>query len=446
MANPALPSIAQAIDGHRITPLQWSVFALCALVNLLDGWDTQSIGIVAPLMRKDLGLNPTELATVFSVSQVGSTVGALSFGILGDRFGRRPMILLATAIVAVFTFLTALTSGYVDLLVCRAIVGVGLAGSIPCILALSSEYAPKRIRGLVVTVVAAAYPLGAAVGGLLNGWIAAFHGWHVVFYLGGVLPGVLCLAIFVWLPESIQFLAARGLTDRVATVLGRLGLRADPSRVGALPGAQRGKRAPIRLLFVGPLAIATALLLALYFFAFATTKIFSVWFPSILEQAGLTVGLAGVAQASFNVGSCLGMAVSGRLVDRFGPGLTLTPALVICSGCVMVLSAMSSNMAIIFTFAALVGLFLGVGTAGAHAMAVQLYAPAIRSTGIGLGFGASRFGQVLSPMMVGLMLSAGAGAQAIYATVAVLPVLAGAAALLLVFRRGMSAPAAEPRP
>ena len=432
MAAKDRPSVSDALDLGGISMLQWAVFALCALVALLDGWDTQSIGIVAPLLRADLKLNPTELGAVFSMTQAGATVGALAFGPLADRFGRKPLTVFATALVAVFTYVTALSHGYWDLMAYRAIVGVGLAGALPCVLALASEYAPKRIRGLMVTTVFAAYPLGGALGGFLNAWLVTAYDWRMVFYLGGILPALVCAAIALWMPESMQLLALRGVTARVEAILRRLHLVADPTVVATTGPAP--PRASLKSLFTGGLAAATLLLWAIYFFAFATTKIMVVWFPSILKEAGLTVALAGAAQGFFNLGTAGGMAISGKLVDRFGPGPVLTPALVICSLCVFALGSASHGAAPVFALATLVGIFLGVGACGANAVAVQLYAPAIRSTGLGFGLASSRFGQVLSPMMVGVMLTVGAGAQAVYATVAALPLLAGGAALILMFQ------------
>jgi AAHS family 4-hydroxybenzoate transporter-like MFS transporter len=311
---------------------------------------------------------------------------------------------------------------------------VGLAGALPCVLALASEYAPRRIRGLMVTVVFSAYPFGGAIGGLLSAWLTTVSDWRMVFYIGGILPALVAVAIAVLMPESMQFLAVRGATQRIEAVLRRLKLDADPTTAEGPAVGAPGPRAGLRSLFANGLAPATLLLWTVYFFAFATTKIMVVWFPSILKEAGLTVVMAGVAQASFNLGTTGGMAVSGRLVDRYGPGRVLTPALVACSVAVLMLGVMAHGVASVLVLAALVGAFLGIGAAGVHVVAVQLYAPPVRSTGLGFGLASSRFGQVLSPMMVGVMLTAGAGAQAVYATVAVLPLLAGVAALVLVFQ------------
>jgi AAHS family 4-hydroxybenzoate transporter-like MFS transporter len=286
----------------------------------------------------------------------------------------------------------------------------------------------------MVTTVFAAYPLGGALGGFLNAWLLTAYDWRMVFYLGGVLPAVVCIAIALWMPESMQLLALRGATSRVEAILRRLRLDADPVFAPPAAGEPAPRRASLKSLFAGGLAGATLLLWAIYFFSFATTKVMVVWFPSILKEAGLTVALAAMAQGFFNLGTAGGMAISGRLVDRYGPGPVLTPALVVCALCVFALGSVSHGATPVFILATLVGIFLGVGACGANAVAVQLYAPSIRSTGLGFGLASSRFGQVLSPMMVGVMLSVGAGAQAVYATVAALPLLAGAAALILMFQ------------
>lgn len=427
MVDSKLPSIADAIDQGAISPRQWITFGLCALVVLVDGWATQAIGIVAPLLRSDLGLSQSQVGVAFSISHVGAILGAVIFGSLADRFGRKPLLLVAMAIITAFTLVTALSRGYTDLLVVRFVAGIGLGGAIPCSLALASEFAPKRLRGSIVTMIFAAFPLGGAVGALVNAWLVRSGDWRLVFYAGGVLTLLSGLAIALFISESPQFLASRGLTARVEALLQRFGLSADPRLASSEPVASK-KTMSLRALFQHGAAWTTLLLLAVYFFSFATTMALGAWLPTLLQQSGLALSTGGVALAFFNIGAAIGAGVSGRLVDRFGPSFGLAPALVMSSVCIVALSTVSANPVAVCLLAVVAGAFLCIGAAGIKAVTVLFYPPFIRSTGLGLGVGASRFGQVVSPMLIGVMLAAELRGVAIYATIAVAPLVAAAAA------------------
>jgi AAHS family 4-hydroxybenzoate transporter-like MFS transporter len=430
-------AILDVLNQPRLQPLQIRVFLICAAVALLDGIDNQSIGVAAPMMAPELGLNPTELGVIFSVAQVGATMGALGFGPFADRFGRKPAIFIATAIIALFTWLTAMSAGFGSLLAVRFMAGIGLAGAVPCILALSSEYAPLRLRGTMVSLIFAAYPLGAAIGGVLNAYLLANFTWHAVFYVGALLPLVMLIIIILFLPESIQFLLSRGGNEeRIEKLARQLSGRAPvatphlppPAIMGSTP---KPKGLRFGSLFAGGLVSATLLLWLIYFFTYATTKIMVVWLPSLLKEDGFDVPTAALVISAFNIGCTVGMAIAGRLVDRFGWGWTLAPALLIGAICVAALGLVGANTAAVMIIAALIGFFVGIGGSGAHAVAATLYPTEIRSTGIGCGMAASRFGQVISPVVVGAMLTAALSPKTIYLLLALMPLTAAVFAIFI---------------
>jgi AAHS family 4-hydroxybenzoate transporter-like MFS transporter len=426
-----LPTVSQAIDQSPLAQRHWTIFGVCILVAMLDGWDTQSIGIVAPRLAGELVLNDTQLGALFSSAQLGATIGALLFGWLADRFGRRPLMAGAASVVAMFTTLTALVHGYADLLGVRFAAGVGLGGAIPCALALASEYAPARIRATVVTVVFAGYPVGAAIGGLVNAWLVASADWRTVFYAGGILPALTVLAILLLVPESLQFLQAHGFTARLAATLERMGLRADPGEPASVQVATPRPGASVFRLFTAGMTMSTPLLLAVYLFSYAQTKVISAWFPTLLHSAGQSLSMGAIALAVINVGSAIAAALSGGLIDRFGAAPTLVPALGASAASLLLFGFFPAGTLAVYGLSVVVGVGCGIGTSGAHALAVRAFPSAVRSSGLGLGLAVGRSGQVVSPLMLGLLLSAGASRASIYLAIAALPAAAALAASLL---------------
>jgi AAHS family 4-hydroxybenzoate transporter-like MFS transporter len=447
-ASHAKSPLQQRLDEMPIRRVHLRVFALCGLVALLDGIDNQSIGVVAPALAKDVGISTTSLGIVFSVSQVGATLGALGFGPFADRFGRKTTTVIAVAAIALFTYLTAISPSFASLLFVRFVAGVALAGAIPSVLALGSEYAPLRLRGTIVSVIFAGYPLGAAFGGFIAAYVLAHHDWRWVFYIGAILPFIALLLILAYLPESIRFLAARGSNrERLQRLLRELGIEASASELeqsAAVPTAAGGKRGvPIGLLFSNGLLASTILLWTIYFFAYATTKIMVVWLPTLLKNGGFNLSDAALAQASFNLGCTVGMAIAGRLVDRFGPALALAPALMLGAISVAALGPAGQSFTLAMIAAAAIGFFIGIGGSGAHSIAATIYPTSIRSTGIGWGMAASRMGQVVSPMLVATMITRGSDTTHIYLVLAAMPVLAGLAALQFGLMRRASTNADE---
>ena len=156
--------------GARIdrgfTALQIRVVLLCALVALLDGIDTQSIGVAAPALASKLGIPLSAIGPVLSAALFGAMFGALAFGPLADRLGRKRLLCFATAVFGVFTLLTAQAETYWTLVLCRFLAGAGLGGAVPCFVALTSEYVPTRRRALVVSMQYAIALVGRAIQGL----------------------------------------------------------------------------------------------------------------------------------------------------------------------------------------------------------------------------------------------------------------------------------------
>ena len=129
------------------------VVVLCSLIGFLDGFDTQSVGPAASAIAAELGLRISALGPVFSASQAGFLVGALSCGPLGDRFGRKRVLLVAIALFALCTLGTARVHSYEALLACRVMVGLGLGGATPNFVSLASEFSPPKLRNRVVTMI-----------------------------------------------------------------------------------------------------------------------------------------------------------------------------------------------------------------------------------------------------------------------------------------------------
>src|SRR5437667_1880573 len=219
--------VAEFIDQQPVGGFQFRLLLTCAAVLFLDGFDTQAIGYVAPALAKEWGLTKGALGPVFSAGLFGLMIGALLFGPLADRVGRKKIIILSTLAFGIGALVTAFVQDVNTLIAIRFLTGLGLGGAMPNAVAMTSEFNPRRRRATMVMIMFCGFSVGAALGGLLAAALIPQFGWRSVFVVGGVAPLLLVPILALRLPESVRFLALTGRAhERVAELLGLIGPRA----------------------------------------------------------------------------------------------------------------------------------------------------------------------------------------------------------------------------
>jgi MFS transporter, AAHS family, 4-hydroxybenzoate transporter len=401
-------NVTRLIDDGPLTRFQIGTIICCALVSALDGIDSQSIGVAAPFIADELGVKLADFGPIFSSALVGATIGAASFGPLADRFGRKTLLVVAVLLIGVFTILTVFANSVPMLVGARVLAGLGLGGATPCFIALTSEYTPARLRAALVTLMWSAFPLGGLLGGLLNWYLIPHAGWRAIFYLGGVAPLVLAVVLFFYLPESIKFLLVRrNDMSGIARIVARFGsspVHGEPRFVldeKPLPGAS------IRHLFTEGRALGTLLLWVPFFMGFGVLTVAVLWTPALLKLNGIAPANTAFVVAFNGLGGFVGQSTSGRLIQRFGILPILIPAFLLGAAATVGLGYGASSVPLAATFIGLIGVFMGLGTGGAIALAATIYPTPIRSTGAGWGMAMGRFGQIVGPLIAGGLLGAG---------------------------------------
>ena len=418
-------NVTRLIDDRPMGDLQWLVFVLCALAALLDGADSQSIGVAGPLIAQKFGMAMGSFTPAFSAGLLGATIGALTFGGLGDRFGRKRMLVMAVLMLAVFTLLTAVVQNFPELLVVRFLGGLGLGGATPCFITLCAEYAPRHRRAMLASVLWAAYPLGASLGGLLNAIAIPALGWPAVFFIGGGLPLIVAVLMMVLLPESIGYLVTRDPTSsRAVAIVQKLDRTLVGQAVRLVANIETVVGAGLRTLFTQGRGTSTVLLWLVMFMAFGSTTIIVLLSPTLFRSSGLSLSTAALLVGLNNFVGVAGMASAGRLVERFG-AFVLVPAFGLGAVTLAIMGSVASSAVLSAICMAVLGLTVLLGASGGIALAAISYPTAIRSTGVGWAMGAGRFGQVCSPLFVGVMLRQDWGTREILSVMALLPFLAG---------------------
>jgi AAHS family 4-hydroxybenzoate transporter-like MFS transporter len=426
-------SIESLIDESEIGCRQIVIVTLCGLLAMADGFDGQAIAFAAPEIVKEFGIAPTELGAVFAAGSLGSLTGVVAQGPVGDRLGRKTVMLAAFVLVGLSSLLNVAAMTGEALIALRFAAGVGLGAALPNLFALTSEYTPKRRRSTFVTAMFCGIPLGSVLGGMATANILPTAGWRAVFYLAGALPLLLSIAAWRLIPESLAFLLTqKGSNDRVGDILAGIGVSA-PGEGVALAGADRAPGASSAQLFAEGRLYGTLLLSAISFVSLLVSISLTNWLPLILHQAGVDIGMAVIGGVVLSGGGMLGAMFFAVLTDAHDVYKILLPAYVAATLSVAAIGAvpLQGDLVVAAIFAA--G-FLFIGAQMCFPTLVAAYYPsALRATGIGWTMGAGRIGAIVGPAFTGLLLERKLATSDLFYIGAATTLLAVAALALLAF-------------
>lgn len=432
-------TVSEILDQRPLSRLQISTIVLCGLVLVLDGFDAQSLGFLAPSMAKTFHVPVSSFGPIFGAALFGLMISAMTSGPIADRWGRRWPIIASTLTFGIFTILTARATSFNQLLAFRFVTGLGLGGAMPNVVSLTSEYAPKRLSQVFVSMVFCGMPAGAVLGGLVGAVLLPRWGWSSVLYVGGILPFLVALILIRVLPESVRFLSMSGAgPEKIRAILARISpeLADVPVRTTSEEGASR-KGFPVQRLFTEGRAIGTLLLWVPYFMNLLIIYFIVSWLPALLQAAKLPASAGISAILLFSVGGIAGALLEGRLMRGLASWILLVVEFVISTMLIGSL-AFTVSFPVILTVTIILGFTVQGAQAGLNALAASFYPTAIRSTGVGWALGVGRIGSIVGPVIGGIMLSAGWHPQQIFLAGAI-PSLCAAVSILLTSRlRGNS--------
>jgi len=374
-----------------IEQLDLLVAALCGVVLLLEGYDIAAIGYAVPSIADAWQLAPSGFTPALTAGNVGLLLGSIGVGVLGDRVGRKPVLISCVAVFGAFSLLSAFAHSLFQLSALRFLTGLGLGGGIPLAIALASDFARPVRQGRLVILMSAGVPIGFTLGGLLASRLVQVFGWPAIFVVGGVLPFAMIPVLALWLPESVI-------------------LRASTSRSN-----------PVIALFTDRLASCTALLWAMNFLNLLANFLILLWTPSILHTTGVSTSRAIFATSMYGVGTILGALLTAPVTDRLGVERVLTHTVAFGALCVLAIGLFDIQFWLLSIIICGAGMGIGGCQTGLNSLSGRIYPPAIRSTGAGWALGLGRAGAIAGPLIGGALLALGFRARDIFVVV-VIPV------------------------
>jgi AAHS family 4-hydroxybenzoate transporter-like MFS transporter len=430
--------VAEFIDQQPVGRFQLKLLSLCAAVLFLDGFDTQAIGYVAPALAKEWGLTRAALGPVFSAGLFGLMIGALLFGPLADRVGRKKIIIFSTLAFGIGAFVTAFVHDVSALLAIRFLTGLGLGGAMPNAVAMTSEFNPRRRRATMVMIMFCGFSVGAALGGLLAAALIPQFGWRSVFVVGGVAPLLLAPILALSLPESVRFLALTGRSDdRVSGLLGFINPKAAFARGTQfvmhephLPGI------PVLHLFRQGRTLVTLLLWVVFFMSLLDIYFLANWLPTVLNDLGSSVSASAAIGSMLQVGGVVGTFALGSIIDRFSfRALALVYFIAVFAVGAIGQFGHSIILVTVAIFAA--GFCVIGGQIAANALAAAFYPTSVRATGVGWALGIGRIGSIVGPLVGGMLMTMKWSTASVFMAAAAAALCAALAAFWLSRLAGM---------
>lgn len=442
MSTAPMVDVQQFIDEHPFSRFQKLILILCFLIVAIDGFDTASIGFIAPAIRAEWHLTPASLAPLFAAGLFGLMSGALLLGPLADRFGRKPILIISVAFFGLTSLLSAYSTDLNMLLALRFLTGLGLGGAMPSAVTLTSEYCPQSRRSGLVTLMFCGFTIGSAFGGLTSAHLLASLGWRGVLLIGGVLPLILLPFLFVSLSESLRWLAMNGKDGR------RIVSKIAPD-LKALPvfrvQDKKIRGSSVIALFQNGLLGGTILLWSTFFMSLMIVYLLSSWLPTLLNASGQSISKASLITSMFQIGGTIGAILLGRWMDKFSPYKVLTSAYFLAAICIAIIGISPDSPLVLVAAVFGAGFFVSGSQVGINALAAAFYPTANRATGVSWASAIGRSGSIIGSMAGGLMLTLKLDNQFIFLIVAI-PALLAASALFLMGYLARTGLQKDPRP
>ena len=225
-------AVVESAIPSRLDRLPWSRFHWLVVIGLgtvwiLDGLEVTIVGSIGERLTQHgsgVGLTASSIGTAAAIYVAGACVGALFFGQLTDRFGRKRLFTITLALYIVATVATAFSFAPWYFFLARFVTGMGIGGEYAAINSAIDELIPARVRGRVDLIINGTYWLGAAIGGLgsvllLNPSIFAIDlGWRLAFGIGAIL-GLAMILIRRNVPESPRWLLIHGREEEAERIV-----------------------------------------------------------------------------------------------------------------------------------------------------------------------------------------------------------------------------------
>ncbi|MGA5659711.1 MFS transporter [Bacillus bombysepticus] len=361
------------------------LLGIAGLGWLFDAMDVGMLSFVMVALQKDWGLTSQEMGWIGSINSIGMAVGALIFGILSDKIGRKSVFIITLLLFSIGSGLTALTTTLAMFLVLRFLIGMGLGGELPVASTLVSESVEAHERGKIVVLLESFWAGGWLIAALISYFIIPKYGWEVAMVLSAV-PALYALYLRWNLPDSPRF-----------------------QKVEKRPSVIEN----IKSVWSGEYRKATIMLWILWFCVVFSYYGMFLWLPSVMVLKGFSLIKSFQYVLIMTLAQLPGYFTAAWFIERLGRKFVLVTYL-IGTACSAYLFGVADSLTVLIVAGMLLS-FFNLGAWGAlYAYTPEQYPTVIRGTGAGMAAAFGRIGGILGPLLVGYLVASEASLSLIF--------------------------------
>ncbi|MDA2157543.1 MFS transporter [Bacillus cereus group sp. Bc253] len=361
------------------------LLGIAGLGWLFDAMDVGMLSFVMVALQKDWGLSTQEMGWIGSINSIGMAVGALVFGILSDKIGRKSVFIITLLLFSIGSGLTALTTTLAMFLVLRFLIGMGLGGELPVASTLVSESVEAHERGKIVVLLESFWAGGWLIAALISYFVIPKYGWEVAMILSAV-PALYALYLRWNLPDSPRF-----------------------QKVEKRPSVIEN----IKSVWSGEYRKATIMLWILWLSVVFSYYGMFLWLPSVMVLKGFSLIKSFQYVLIMTLAQLPGYFTAAWFIERLGRKFVLVTYL-IGTACSAYLFGVAESLTVLIVAGMLLS-FFNLGAWGAlYAYTPEQYPTVIRGTGAGMAAAFGRIGGILGPLLVGYLVALQASLSLIF--------------------------------
>jgi AAHS family 4-hydroxybenzoate transporter-like MFS transporter len=409
MAEAPVVQVSHVLDERGITSFQVQLVVWSVLIALFDGYDISAIALAAPHLVREWHVDRSTLGPVLAASNIGVLFGSMIFGWIGDRYGRKTALIESLLLFGIFTWLGAHATNLTQMFWLRFIAGLGIGGVIPNMIAINIESAPRRSRATLGLIATGLVPLGGALPGFVSAALVPQYGWQILFLIGGIVPVLIAIGAFFWMPESIKYMSIReSQRDKLTRLLERIapGYRVPEGARFVIEDERQAPGVNPKYLFGEGLKVITPLLWLLFALNLMGFFFVLLWTPTLLTAAKLPPATAALTIASLQVGGTVGTLLLIGWIRRqqflaVTILLLLSVPVVGSIGWIGISESKAALLAVSFVAGfCVLGVQSGINVCGA-----LVYPTSLRALGSGWELGIGRLGSIVGPLVGALFVT-----------------------------------------
>lgn len=352
------------------------LLGIAGLGWLFDAMDVGLLSFVIAALQKEWSLDAKQMAWIGSINSIGMAVGALLFGLLSDRIGRKQVFIITLLLFSIGSGLSAFATTLTVFMILRFLIGMGLGGELPVASTLVAESVPAKDRGRVVVLLESFWAGGWLMAALISYFVIPRYGWQTAMIISAI-PAFYALYLRWNLPDSPRFQpqqAKQPIFEKIGTV------------------------------WSAPYARSTIMLWVLWFCVVFSYYGMFLWLPSVMVMKGFTLIKSFQYVLIMTLAQLPGYFTAAWLIERAGRKFVLVTYLLGTA-----ISAYAFGEADALSMLIISGIFLSFFNLGAwgalYAYTPEQYPTAVRGTGAGMAASFGRIGGILGPLLVGYLVA-----------------------------------------